>query len=148
MADETPKLSANVMAIVSKALSNQTCISTFTLASVGMIREDDSSGIEEAADFLIRREGVETVVVFGIVDSSTLVGSLHTTSGTVEPEKWIRTLLEEDESLEIEESDAALCRFHANLGLLGKCKEKAELWKITEQFVTERFVEKIGVVDD
>ncbi len=148
MAEDTPKLSANVMAIVSKALSNQTCISTFTLAPVGMMREDDSSGIEEAADFLIRREGVETVVVFGVVNSKMLVGSLHTTSGTVDPEKWIRALLEEDESLEIEEADAGLCRFQANLGLLGKCKEKSRLWLITEQFVTDRFVEKIGVVDD
>ena len=42
------------------------------------MREEERDGIGQCADYLLHREGIETVVVYGIIGNSYIDGSLRT----------------------------------------------------------------------
>jgi hypothetical protein len=73
-------ITARTMEIIQRGLNNKVIRGTFLLAGVGFVREEDRDGIAQTADFLMRHEGVETAVVFGIVNGEVVDGSLRTAS--------------------------------------------------------------------
>ena len=90
-------VTARTMEIITKGLNNKIIKGTFARRS-GFVREEDRDGIAQTADFLIRHEGVETAVVFGIVNDKYVDGSLRTSSATVDPDRWLKELFGNDES--------------------------------------------------
>jgi len=136
------------LATLTKALNSTHRLNTHVLAGAGSIRPENMSGLDTAADTLIRLEGVETAIVFALKDG-TLSGVLKTRSGTVDPHKWITSLFSftEDDVYSFGEDDdeKSTCHFTIPLGLLGKCPDKSQLWDIANSYVTNLFVEKVGV---
>ena len=54
------------------------------------MREEERDGIGQCADYLPHREGIETVVVYGIIGNSYIDGSLRTKSYTSDLDKWLK----------------------------------------------------------
>lgn len=83
-------VSAAAMDIIRRALAAVRIEGTFAYAGVGYVRTEDRDGIGLAADFLLRREGIDTTLVFGIVSGTFIDGSFRTGSPTVDPGAWLK----------------------------------------------------------
>jgi len=76
-------LSPAVMEMIQAALERKQIYDNFLLSDVGFVRKEHRDGIPQSADFLLSREGTDTVLVFGIVDGKTVDGSFRTRSDVV-----------------------------------------------------------------
>ena len=138
-------VSARTMEIIKQGLNNKVIKGTFLLAGVGFVREEDRDGIAQTADFLLRHEGVETAVVFGIVNNKLVDGSLRTSSATVDPDRWLKDLFGHDEHGK--HYGGGRCNkggFRIPLGLLAMSPDRKALWKLGEQTIHDLIFDKIG----
>jgi nanoRNase/pAp phosphatase (c-di-AMP/oligoRNAs hydrolase) len=141
-------VTARTMEIITKGLNNKVIKGTFLLAGVGFVREEDRDGIAQTADFLIRHEGVETAVVFGIVNEKFVDGSLRTSSATVDPDRWLKELFGKDETgRPFGGGRRNKGGFRVPLGLLGRSPNRKALWQLGEQTIRDIIFEKIGEKD-
>ena len=83
-------LNPEIMELIQRALQNKQTFDNYMLATVGVVRAEDRDGIPQAADFLLRRAGTDTVLVFGIVDGQTIDGSLRTSSQVIDPDQFLK----------------------------------------------------------
>lgn len=83
------KLSPNTMDTIFQAYQNKTIYENFLLAAAGIVRKEDRDAIPQAADFFLKRAGIDTVMVYGIVGEH-IDCSLRTSSDVVHPEKFIQ----------------------------------------------------------
>lgn len=141
-------VTARTMEIITKGLNNKVIKGTFLLAGVGFVREEDRDGIAQTADFLIRHEGVETAVVFGIVNDKYVDGSLRTSSATVDPDRWLKELFGKDDAgRPFGGGRRNKGGFRVPLGLLGRSPNRKALWQLGEQTIRDIIFEKIGEKD-
>jgi nanoRNase/pAp phosphatase (c-di-AMP/oligoRNAs hydrolase) len=139
-------ITARTMEIIQKGLNNKQIRGTFLLAGVGFVREEDRDGIGQAADFLLRHEGVETALVFGIVNGEVVDGSLRTVSHTIDPDAWLKTVFGTDSTgRHYGGGRRNKGGFRIPLGLFGRCRDREALWNIGRRTVEDLVFEKIGV---
>ena len=69
---------AKTMDLTQIALQRKDIRGTFMFSGVGYVREEDRDGIGQCADYLLNREGIDTVVVYGVVGGEFVDGSLRT----------------------------------------------------------------------
>ena len=134
------------MDMMQVALQRKDIRGNFMFAGVGYVREEDRDGIGQCADYMLHREGIDTVVMYGIVGNSYVDGSLRTSSHIVDPDKWLKEVFGKDE----------MDRFYGGgrkdkggfqipLGVFAKCSDKELLWILIKKTIDELFYEKIGV---
>jgi hypothetical protein len=140
------RLSRNELNLIAKTISEPLQEGTFTLALVGNIRSEDRGGIQEGAEILMKMDGIETVVVCAIANSAKLIGYLVTKSATVEPKQWIEELFSTDSEIVFTLENNAEVVFEIPLGFFASCKDRAALWALTKNLLTDRFLSKIGKV--
>ncbi|MDE3268754.1 MAG: hypothetical protein OYH77_00540, partial [Pseudomonadota bacterium] len=58
---------AKTMDLTQIALQRKDIRGTYLFSGVGFVRDEDRDGIGQCADYLLNREGIETVVVFGVM---------------------------------------------------------------------------------
>ena len=142
-------ISAKTMDITQTSLQNKNIKGTYLLSGVGFVREEDRDGIGQAADYLLRREGIETVLVYGIVGGGYIDGSLRTKSDTLDPDKWMKDLFgasEEGRPYGGGRKDKG--GVQVPLGVFGRCEDKDLLWKLVKKMVEDIFYAKIGISQD
>jgi nanoRNase/pAp phosphatase (c-di-AMP/oligoRNAs hydrolase) len=138
-------VTSRTMEIMQKGLNNKLIRGTFLLAGVGFVREDDRDGIAQTADFLLRHEGIETAIVFGIVNNTIVDGSLRTTSATVDPDRWLKEVFGQDSTGKPYGGGRRnKGGFRIPLGLLARSPDRNALWNLGEQTIQELVFEKIG----
>ncbi|MEE2644861.1 MAG: DHH family phosphoesterase [Myxococcota bacterium] len=141
-------VSARTMEIIQRGLNNKVIKGTFLLAGVEFVREEDRDGIPQTADFLIRHEGVETAVVFGIVNN-TVNGSLRTSSATIDPDRWIKETFGCDpQGVYYGGGRRSKGAFQIPLGLWANSPDRRALWKLGERTVRTMIFQKIGEEED
>lgn len=139
-------ISARTMEIIQRGLNNKVIRSTFLVAGVGFVREEDRDGIAQTADFLLRHEGIETAVVFGIVNGDVVDGSLRTNSPTIDPDAWLKALFGADSAgRHYGGGRRNKGGFRIPLGLFARCRDREALWSIGKKTVEDLVFEKIGV---
>lgn len=139
-------VTARTMEIIQRALNNKVIRGTFLLAGVGFVRDEDRDGIAQAADFLLRHEGVETALVFGIVNGDVVDGSLRTTSHTIDPDAWLKALFGADSTgRHYGGGRRNKGGFRIPLGLFARCRDRDALWSIGKKTIEDLVFEKIGV---
>lgn len=115
------------------------------LAGVSEVRPQDRDAIGQAADFLIRRDGLKTVVTFALIEG-TIDGSLRATDPAVDPALWIREAF----------GVGPLGRPHGGgqrgkggfqipLGPLATCPSHRDLWRVCKEMVESTICQRIGV---
>lgn len=142
-------ISSKSMDILQVALDRKVIKGTYLIAGVGYVREEDRDGIGEAADYLLRREGVDTVLIYGVVGGDTVDGSLRTTSHTVDPDKWMKDLFGYDPSGRYYGGGRRdKGGFQVPLSIFARCSDRELLWRVVSTTIEDIFFEKIGTSRD
>ena len=138
-------ISAKTMDLTQVALQHKDIRETFLFSGVGYVREEDRDGIGQCADYLLHREGIETVVVYGIVGNY-VDGSLRTKSHTLDPDKWLKDLLgKKEDGTWYGGGRKDKGGFQIPLGVFSRCRDRELLWILIKKTIDELFYEKIGV---
>ena len=139
---------ARTMDLTQVALQRKDVRGTFMFSGVGYVREEDRDGIGQCADYLLHREGIDTVVVYGVVGGEFIDGSLRTKSHTLDPDKWIKDVFGKDQhGVHYGGGRKDKGGFQIPLGVFGKCSDRELLWILIKKTIDELFYEKIGVED-
>lgn len=137
---------AKTMDLTQIALQSKDVRETFLFSGVRYVREEDRDGIGQCADYLLNREGIETVVVYGIVGHSCIDGSLRTKSHTLDPDRWLKDVFGHDkEGQWYGGGRKDKGGFQIPLGVFSKCADTEILWLLVKKTLDELFYEKIGI---
>ncbi len=142
-------ISSKAMDILQRALERKQIRGNFLFSGVGFVRAEDRDGIAQAADYLLRREGIDTVVVFGIIDEAVIDGSLRTRSQSLDPDQFLKDLLGANELGKAYgggRQDKG--GFQVPIGIFKNAGDKKLLWSIVVQTMENLFYTKLGVKDE
>ncbi len=137
---------AKTMDLTQVALQRKDIRGTFMFAGVGYVREEDRDGIGQCADYLLHREGIDTVIVYGVVGGEFVDGSLRTKSHVLDPDKWIKDVFGQDNNGNYYgggRKDKG--GFQIPLGVFSLCTDKELLWILIKKTVDDLLYRKIGI---
>jgi nanoRNase/pAp phosphatase (c-di-AMP/oligoRNAs hydrolase) len=139
---------AAAMGIMRRALDAMQIEGTWAVAGVGYVRSQDRDAIGQAADFLLRREGIRTVLAYGIVEGW-IDGSLRTNDPGVDPAEWLREAFGVGpHGVPYGGGRRDKGGFQIPLGPLAECPDRRALWRVSKELVEHMFKKRIGITDD
>jgi nanoRNase/pAp phosphatase (c-di-AMP/oligoRNAs hydrolase) len=144
-------LSPAVMDMIQAALERKRVYDNFLFSDVGFVRGEYRDGIPQAADFLLSREGIDTVLVFGIVEGKTVDGSFRTCSDTVNPDAFLKKAFGIDENRGSHYGGGNIRDkggFQIPIGFLAQHKDRDQLYRLACEVIHQKFLEAIGRVGD
>lgn len=131
-------VSAAAMDVLGRALSDLRVIRDFAYAGVGSVPLADRDAIGAAADYILLREDIDTVLVYGIVEDR-VDGSLRTNSPSVDPATFLQTAFGRDrDGKPYGGGRADKGGFQIPLGLLAECEDTDRLWVLVQELVESR----------
>ena len=131
-------LTAEAMEAVGIAIRDLEVVRDFALAGIGRVSALNRDAIPTAADFILRREDIDTVLVYGIVEDR-IDGSLRTTQASVDPTSFMHSAFGDDErGRPYGGGRADMGGFQVPLGLLGECRAEEALWSLVKELVRKR----------
>jgi nanoRNase/pAp phosphatase (c-di-AMP/oligoRNAs hydrolase) len=143
-------LSPAVMDMIQAALERRRVYDNYLFSDVGFVRKEHRDGIPQAADFLLTRAGIDTVLVFGIVDGKTIEGSLRTRGDTINPDAFLKRAFGGDDDRGAPYGGGNLRNkgaFQIPLGFLAQHKDRDQLYRLACEIVHEKFLAAIGRVE-
>jgi len=144
-------LSPAVMDMIQSALDRKRIYDNFLLSDVGFVRKENRDGIPQTADFLLTREGIDTVLVFGVVDGKTVDGSLRTRNDTINPDTFLKKAFGIDDDRGTYYGGGNIRDkggFQIPIGFLAQHKDRDQLYRLACEVVQEKFLEAIGLEPD
>ncbi|EEB74662.1 DHH family phosphoesterase [Thermococcus sp. AM4] len=136
---EHPDISTETAEILARAILNRKSYKNVVISNVGFIRNRDA--LAESADFLLRLEGISTVLVFGIVDDyiemSARTRDVRVNIGAVMKEAF--------GEIGSGGGHATMGGARIPLGLFKLAKDKNSLLKLAEEAITEKFLEALKI---
>ena len=146
LADLSRRLIApNAMDVIARSLGALIVRRNFAIAGVGFVSETDRDTIAQAADFLARREDIDTVVVYGVVGEKYIEGSLRTHSPSVDPSVWLENAFGHDEQGRAYGGGRRdKGGFRIPIGFLGRTTDRAQLWQLVEHSTRNVLLRQVG----
>lgn len=134
----SPDISTETLDVIGEAIKNRKVKGSILVTTVGMIRDRDA--LVQAADYLLRLEGITTVLVIGISEDKILVCARN---------RDIRLNIGEIMARAYGDIGSAGGHAHAAaaeipLGIFGDVKDKEMLMKIIAESVAKRFLVAAG----
>jgi nanoRNase/pAp phosphatase (c-di-AMP/oligoRNAs hydrolase) len=138
-------IAPSAMDVIARSLSALVVRRNFAMAGVGFVTESERDTIAQAADFLIRREDIDTVVVYGIVGDRFIEGSLRTHSPSVDPAVWLEQAFGHDERGKAYGGGRRdKGGFRIPIGFLGRATDRAQLWSLVEHAARQALLKQLG----
>jgi nanoRNase/pAp phosphatase (c-di-AMP/oligoRNAs hydrolase) len=138
-------IAPSAMDVIARSLASLFVRRNFAMAGVGFVAESERDTIAQAADFLIRREDIDTVVVYGIVGDRFIEGSLRTHSPSVDPAVWLEQAFGHDERGKAYGGGRRdKGGFRIPIGFLGRATDRAQLWALVEHAARQALLKQLG----
>jgi nanoRNase/pAp phosphatase (c-di-AMP/oligoRNAs hydrolase) len=138
-------IAPSAMDVIARSLASLFVRRNFAMAGVGFVAESERDTIAQAADFLIRREDIDTVVVYGIVGDRFIEGSLRTHSPSVDPAVWLEQAFGHDERGKAYGGGRRdKGGFRIPIGFLGRATDRAQLWSLVEHAARQALLKQLG----
>ena len=138
-------IAPSAMDVIARALSALVVRRNFAMSGVGFVPEGDRDTIAQAADFLIRREDIDTVVVYGVVGDRFIEGSLRTHSASVDPAVWLEQAFGcDDRGRAFGGGRRDKGGFRIPIGFLGRATDRAQLWTLVEHAMRTALLKQLG----
>ncbi len=136
---EGPALSTETLDVLGTAIKNREVFSSFLLSFAGFITDKDT--LPQAADFLLKLEGISTVLVFGILRDNVYLSARNTD---------VRINIGEVLKRAFRDVGSAGGHAHAAggkipLGIFGDVSDRDVLGKLVTQAVKKRFLIALGI---
>lgn len=146
LADLSRRLIApSAMDVIARALAALVVRRNFAMAGVGFVSEADRDTIAQAADFLVRREDIDTVVVYGVVSDKFIEGSLRTHSPSVDPAVWLEQAFGfDDRGRAYGGGRRDKGGFRIPIGFLGRSTDRQQLWTLVEHAARTALLKQLG----
>ena len=140
-------ITPHTMEIIETALAAGQVEGTLVFAGVGHVRDDDRDAIGQTADFLLRREGIATAIVYGVVGGDTIDGSLRTRSATFDPDDWLKETFGSDPQTGRPYGGGrrGAGGFQVPLGILTTCPNRDLLWEVVKNTIEDRIRTRLGL---
>lgn len=136
---EGPALSTETLDVLGTAIKNRQVFSSFMISFGGFINDRDA--LPQAADFLLKLEGISTVLVFGILKDTVYISARN---------KDVRINI--GEVLKKAFGDVGSAGGHAHaaggqipLGIFGDVSDREMLSKLVTEAVKRRFLNAVGI---
>ncbi len=136
---EGPAISTETLDVLATAIKNRQIYSSFLISFAGYITNRDV--LPQAADFLLRLEGISTVLVFGILKDKVYISARN---------KDVRINIGEVLKRAFGDVGSAGGHAHAGgaqipLGIFGDVTDKNSLAKLVTEAIKKRFLNALGV---
>ncbi|HET6405234.1 MAG TPA: DHH family phosphoesterase [Candidatus Thermoplasmatota archaeon] len=135
---ETPPMSSETVDTLGKAIRNREQYSSFVITSVDFVRDRDT--LPQAADFLLQLEGVNTVIVFGIVEDV-----IHISARTNDVRVNLGEALERAFGKQHAGGHAKSAGGQIKLGIFGDVDEKEALLRLARDAVRKQVLMVLGL---
>lgn len=144
-------VSAAAVEVLRRALNDLTVVRDFAFASAGLVGAGDRDAIGVAADFVLRREDIDTALVYAVVGER-IDGSLRTNNPSLDPTTFLLTAFGRDaEGRPYGGGRLDKGGFQIPLGMLAECQDKAALVGLVRELIGARLarvVPELGVGPD
>ncbi|MDP9150782.1 MAG: DHH family phosphoesterase [Myxococcota bacterium] len=138
-------IAPTAMDVIARALQALVVRRNFAMAGVGFVSEAERDTIAQAADFLVRREDIDTCVVYGVVGDKYIEGSLRTHSPSVDPAAWLEQAFGADEKgRPYGGGRRDKGGFRIPIGFLGRVTDRGQLWQLVEHAVRTALLRQSG----
>jgi nanoRNase/pAp phosphatase (c-di-AMP/oligoRNAs hydrolase) len=138
-------IAPTAMDIIARALQGLVVRRNFALAGVGFVSEAERDTIAQAADFLVRREDIDTCIVYGVIGDKYIEGSLRTHSPSVDPAAWLEQAFGMDERGKAYGGGRRdKGAFRIPIGFLGRVTDRQQLWQLVEHAVRTAILRQSG----
>ncbi|MFO7966211.1 MAG: DHH family phosphoesterase [Archaeoglobaceae archaeon] len=136
---EGPAISTETLDILGTAIKNRQVYSSFLISSAGFINDRDA--LPQAADFLLRLEGISTVLVFGVVKERVYISARN---------KDVRINIGDILTQIFGEVGSAGGHAHSAggqipLGIFGGASDKEAINKLITEAIKKRFLSAVGI---
>ena len=132
------RMTAETMDALKSALDDLKVIRDFAIAGVGRVLPANRDAIPTAADYIMRREDIDTVLVYGIVEGR-IDGSLRTNSASVDPAAFMLNAFGEDtQGRPYGGGRADKGGFQLPLGILSETADEESLLALVKEVVHQR----------
>lgn len=131
-------ISAEAMNAVGVGLIHLEVVRDFALAGVGRVSAINRDAIPIAAEFILRREDIDTVLVYGIVENR-IDGSLRTNSPSIDPAAFLEGVFGRDAAgRPYGGGRADKGGFQIPLGVFADAGDDERLWEMVRAAVRSR----------
>ncbi len=138
-------IAPTAMDVIARALQALVVRRNFAMAGVGFVSESERDTIAQAADFLVRREDIDTCVVYGVVGDKYIEGSLRTHSPSVDPAVWLEQAFgQDDKGRPYGGGRRDKGGFRIPIGFLGRVTDRQQLWQLCEHAVRTALLRQSG----
>jgi len=138
-------IAPTAMDVIARALQAMVVQRNFAMAGVGFVSEAERDTIAQAADFLVRREDIDTCVVYGVIGDKYIEGSLRTHSPSVDPAVWLEQAFGADEKGKPYGGGRRdKGGFRIPIGFLGRVTDRQQLWQLCEHAVRTVLLRQSG----
>lgn len=138
-------IAPSAMDVMARALSGLVVRRNFAMAGIGFVPDGERDTIAQAADLIIRREDIDTVVVFGVVGDKFIEGSLRTHSASVDPGAWLEQAFGyDDRGRAFGGGRRDKGGFRIPIGFLGRSTDRAQLWTLVEHAMRNALFRQMG----
>jgi nanoRNase/pAp phosphatase (c-di-AMP/oligoRNAs hydrolase) len=138
-------IAPTAMDVIARALQALVVRRNFAIAGVGFVSEAERDTIAQAADFLVRREDIDTCVVYGVIGDKYIEGSLRTHSPSVDPAVWLDQAFGTDEKgRPFGGGRRDKGGFRIPIGFLGRVTDRGQLWQLVEHAVRTALLRQSG----
>ncbi|CAJ36573.1 putative phosphoesterase [Methanocella arvoryzae MRE50] len=139
---ETPSMSAETMDVLGEAIRNKKIEGSYLISNVGFVHDRDT--LPQAADHLLKLEGISTVLVFGMTEDK-----IHLSARS----KDIRVNIGDIISRAFSDIGSAgghqrTAAAQIPLGIFMGVKDKNLLLKLADEAVRRRFLTAVGVDEE
>ncbi|HIH40708.1 MAG TPA: hypothetical protein HA221_04015 [Halobacteria archaeon] len=135
-------ISTTTINVLGEAIRNRMQKGSYLVSNVGFIRDRDA--LAQAADFLLRLEGVTTTLVYGIVEGESIYISARTKDIRINIGDVLKESFKDFGSAGGHNGMAAA---QIPLGVFSNVKDKDALIKLCEEAITKKFFKTVGVED-
>jgi nanoRNase/pAp phosphatase (c-di-AMP/oligoRNAs hydrolase) len=93
----------------------------------------------------VRREDIDTVVVYGVIGDKTIEGSLRTHSPSVDPAAWLEQAFgHDDKGRAYGGGRRDKGGFRIPIGFLGRSTDRTQLWTLVEHAMRTALLRQLG----
>jgi nanoRNase/pAp phosphatase (c-di-AMP/oligoRNAs hydrolase) len=139
---ETPSMSLETMDVLGEAIRNRHIEGTYLISDVGFIHDRDT--LPQAADHLLKLEGINTVLVFGMTEDRIHI-SARSKDIRVNIGDIIARAFGDIGSAGGHQRSAAA---QIPLGIFMGIKDKTTLLKLADEAISRRFLAAVGVEEE